>query len=162
MPTLWDLHTVVLHHTRLFFDAAAQVVGEWRDAESEQIGTLLGLVGNLLWARSEYDAVNRGDEETVAFGGAVLGTVGPDLMAAESPAKAAAMALLAEQERSLTEQMDAVLKALQAELARSRDVSTPGQLDRWVWERLFPEVPYGLGRLQLEALLRRRLVAAGR
>lgn len=160
MPTLWDLHAVVLHHHRLFFDAAAQVVREWRDPQSEQIGALLGLIGNLLWARSEYATANRQDEETVALGGAVLGSVGPQLVPGAAGAQAAAAALLGEQERQLVDNMDSVLDALQQELTAARAGATPGALDRWVWERLFPGTPYGLGRLQLEDALRARLAAA--
>jgi hypothetical protein len=90
--------------------------------------------------------------------GAGTGTVGGRLGELSDDPRAQALALVAAEERRVLEQHDELLAGLAAELVGQS--MTPGEFNRWVWERLFPQYPYTLGIAELQAAIREKLGAA--
>jgi hypothetical protein len=70
----WHLNAIILSHVNRVFAAASFVASSSADVDE---GTMVSLMGNLLWASSPYLADDAGEEAMMAFGGAVAGTLGP-------------------------------------------------------------------------------------
>lgn len=150
--TSWDLHPVVLAHLERFFGAARRATAS---APPDGFGTAVGLAGNLLWANSAFLGGSKDREQALGIVGAVAGTLGPSLGGGE-PAVFAGV--LDDLERTLLGSLDAVLAAL-ATRATAEGVTrdSPAQLDRWVWQALFPGYPWPVGHAELEQAIRARL-----
>ena len=74
----WHVNAIILAHVNRVFAAASFGAGSSADIND---GTMVSLLGNLLWAASPYVAHNRTDEAMMAFGGAIAGTMGPAFVA---------------------------------------------------------------------------------
>jgi hypothetical protein len=156
--TRWDLNAVVLCHCQRYFAAVTAAIQGWQDPGDQELGQLASLLGNVLWARSAYVGLDRAREQALSVGGAVVGTIGGRLGELSDDPRAQALALVAAEERLVLEQHDELLAGLAAELVGQS--MTPGEFNRWVWERLFPQYPYSLGTSELQAAVRERLGAA--
>ncbi len=156
--TPWDLNAVVLCHTQRWFAAVTAVVQAWRDPGDRELAELTTLLGNAMWAHSGFVAESREHEHAMAWTGAMAGTLGGKLADLSRDRREGALALVSAQERALRELDDQLLTVLLAELGDRQ--LTPGQLNRWVWQRLFPHDPYASSTAELQGAIQRRLTAA--
>jgi len=158
-PGLWDLNGIVLCHLSRFFQAAIQVVREWRDPDRDLVGALLTLSGNMLWARSGFEAADVAQEQQMAYGGAVIGSVaGRALDASGSAGRERALALLDRLERELRRDHDALLELLVDELGRLGLLSaSPARTNAAIWALLFPRFPFEESQGELCARIAREL-----
>ena len=156
--TRWDLNAVVLCHCQRYFGAVTTVVQAWEDAGLHDLGQLVATMGNLAWARAGYVGLGRGPEEALSVAGAMAGTWGGELVGASGDLRQRALAVIAAEERHVWANLDPILDTLAAELGTR--MMKPGELDRWVWERLFPQYPWGLGLSELQEAIRQRLAPA--
>lgn len=156
MVTIWDLNPIVLGHTDRFFRAAARVLEGWYDQDEALLGALVELSGNMLWARSSFEAASRAEEHAMAHGGAFLGTMGDRAvkgLLGQGPATA-----LAELERQVRQAHDAILAALARDLGQDRlETTSPARLNKTVWERLFPGYDHEASHQELCSAIRDRL-----
>lgn len=162
-PSRWELNAVVLCHLTRFFQAATQVVRQWRDPDDELVGALLTLSGNMLWARSGFEARDRAEEQQMAYGGALVSSVAERALGATgSGRRARALALLDRLEQELRLNHDAVLGKLSTELqAAALSGAPPGQVNAAVWSFLFPRFPYAESHEQLCRRIEAQLRSAG-
>lgn len=159
--TRWDLNAVVLCHCQRYFSAVTAVIQAWEDADLQELGQLVTMLGNTVWARSGFVGADKGREEALAMAGAMTGTYGGQLVGAASDLRRRALALVCAEERRVWEQYDQLLDGLAAELGAR--MMKPGELHRWVWERLFPQYPWGCGVAELQEAVRGRMAeVAGR
>ncbi len=156
MLSRWELNAIVLCHVQRFFAAANQVVNGWEDPNLALERTLVSLAGNLLWVRSSFDAQSEEESEAMATVGALAGTFGGAIPAAQDP-REQALLLLDSLERQCLESVDLILADLQQSLAQRQPLSSR-QVNRLVWERLFPQYPYECGSEELKRRIRRRLL----
>ena len=138
----WHLNAIILAHVNRVFAAATM-------ASSSTVidtGTVVGLMGNLLWAASPYVSDNPKEEATMAFAGAMVGSLGPALAAQGEDAISAA-------EREFFTRHDELLESVWAKLkAEGLDKSkSPAAVNARVWTLLFPNLRYGLSLSELAA-----------
>ena len=143
-PSLWDLNGIVLCHLSRFFQAATQVVRESRDPDRDLVGALLTLSGNMLWARSGFEAADEAQEQQMAYGGAVIGSVAERALDATGSARRArALALLDRLERELRRDHDVLLELLADELGRLGLLgASPARTNAAIWALMFPRFPF--------------------
>lgn len=159
MYSLWDLNMVVVTQTSRFFHAANLVLQSWTGADAELLRSLLTLSGNMLWARSSFEAADQAEEQQMAYSGAFIGTMaGQAVDAMEGDHRQQATALLTRVERQLRANHDQLLCLLDQEFKQQGlEAATPGQLNRAVWRRMFPGYPYGCSTAELCQLIRAQL-----
>lgn len=147
MPTIWELNAVLLAHTTHFFVAANMVLERWQDPDEAFLGSLVNLSSNMLWARSSFDARDRAEEKEMAYTGAFLGSVADRALEGISGTRARAEQVLDQLERGIREGHEQLLELLQGQLAGQQ--LGPGQVNRAVWEALFPRFSHdaSLGEL---------------
>jgi len=160
--TPWHLNAIVLCHLNRFFQAAASVVHEWRDTDRDLLGALLTLSGNMLWARSSFEAQSREQERSMAYTGAVVSSVADKAVAGTGDLrKQQALALLASAELEIHETHDGLLTMLMKELqAAGLAHAAPGRVNAAVWSILFPSYPYACSYNELTEAIRQRLAPA--
>jgi len=156
--TPWDLNAVVLCHLQRYFSAVTAVIQGWEDVGNRELGQLTSLLGNVAWARSGFVTDSRAEEEAMAWTGALAGALGDRLADLAGDRRHEALALVCAEERRVREHFDLIVEALAAELGDRSP--TPGELNRWVWRRLFPSYPWECGVAELQEAIRRRLEAA--
>jgi len=156
--TGWELNPIVLCHCQRFFGAVAAVIDGWEDEEASELSLLIALLGNAMWARSSFVAQDRDTEEAMAMSGALASTLAGRLPRSGAH-KQQALDLVAAQERQVLDHYDQILDRLRAELDDST-ARSPGELNRWVWTRLFPRYPHGTSTVELQQAIRARLKVA--
>jgi hypothetical protein len=149
-PDSWAINGIVLAHLNRFSFAASKAT----QAVHDRAGSLLGLVGNLTWAASPFGGGGRQQEAGMALLGALLGSLGPD-----AAGNAAAPAPLAALEREFFSLHDQILTHVENALALEGPLS-PAQVNRRVWEIMFPQLPYGTSLDELADVLQGLLVQA--
>lgn len=154
-PNRWDLNPIVLHHTHRFFNAVSLVIHRWTDPDRELLDEVAALLGNILWAQSAYITSNKVTEESLALAGALSSTVARKLNTSEGTARWLALEIVSRRERAVIDHTDQLLDALVDEL-ESLEL-TPGEVNRWIWERLFPTFPHDLSQSELQDAIRRHL-----
>jgi hypothetical protein len=151
----WQLNPVVLCHLQRYFAALTAVVQSWEDPGDRELAELTTLLGNVMWAKSGFVAQDREHEAAMAMGGAVAGTLGGRVARLSSDRREQALALIVAEERRVWASYDLLLRGLAEELGeRSLE---PGQLNAWVWGRLFPGYPHGRGIAELQQGMRAKL-----
>lgn len=155
--TPWDLNPVVLCHLQRYFAALTAVVQAWEDPTDRELAQLTTLLGNAMWAHSGFVSENREQEHAMAWAGAMAGTLGGRIAGLSGDLRRQALALVCAEERRVWTRYDPLLQALAAELGERS--LPPGELNRWVWERLLPQYPYGCGTAELQDFVRQRLGA---
>lgn len=159
MVTVLDLNPIVLCHIDRFFRCASQVLEGWYDHDEALLGALVELSGNMLWARSSFEARDRAEEQVMAHGGAFIGTLGGRAvkgLLGEGPLEA-----LAELELQIRHGHDAILAALARDLGQQGlETDSPARLNKAVWERLFPGYAYFWGNDALCQAIKERLQRA--
>ena len=123
-----------------FTDAAGTVTIPATMASASAVidkGTVVGLLGNLLWAASPYVSDDETEEATMAFAGAVAGSLGPALAVQGEDAVSAA-------EREFFTRHDQLVDAVWARLREDgvKDNSSPHAVNKRIWQLLFPELRY--------------------
>ncbi len=150
LPNHWELNAIVLHHSQRFFDAVNQVIERWSDPDEARLGSLIALVGNVLWAQSPYITRGPAEEETFALAGALAATVGEKMGGVEVEARLLAREIVSRNERRLRARHDDIVEQLLTELRTEQPPDpTPGTINRWVWDRMFPGFSFDLGQSQL-------------
>lgn len=159
MVDQWQVNAILLSQINRFFGAAQQAVQAWSPNDEALIGGLGTLVGNLLWARSHFDAPNREQEEQMATTGAVVSSLADRVVQGQSgTARARALATLGEVERVLRTNYDAVLETVMGRLREERLLgATPARVNAAVWGVLFPDVPHDASQTGLVEALAARL-----
>jgi hypothetical protein len=118
--------------------AAASVAASSKTLEP---GTIVSLLGNLMWAASSYVTKDRTQEATMAFAGAIAGTLAPSFLGGGDDETSAA---LRAGEREFfarhDDLVDAVWEALGA--AGLHQSSSCAAVNAYVWEFLFPQLTY--------------------
>ncbi len=163
MPSLWDLNAIALAHRQRFFAALHEALDDLSRDRAAQAAVWPTVVGNLLWVRAGFDEQQPAlQREASATAGALLGTLGPELLAATSDDPlAAARALAQEQEQALLQHWDLWLARLQRDLCPpGRPEPSPSSLNEGVWRTLFPNAPYELGFGALVRQLQASLLAS--
>lgn len=159
MVTVWDLNPIVLCHIDRFFGAASQVLDSWHDPDEAFLGALVELSGNMLWARSGFQARDRAEEYAMAHSGAFIGTMGG--RAVQGLLGHGPGAALAELERQVRQAHETILAALARDLGHEGlQTDSPARLNRMVWERLFPGYEYGQSQQELRRAIEERLARA--
>jgi hypothetical protein len=160
--TTFHLNAIVLCHLNRFFHAATQVVRTWREADRDLLGAMLNLSGNMLWARSSFEARSRAEERSMAYTGAAVSSVAERVIgSADNQKKQQALAVLASLERELHERHDALLVVLLKELqAAGLTNASPATVNAAVWSLLFPSYPYACSHDELAEAIRARLAPA--
>lgn len=162
LPSQWELNAVVLHHSQRFFNSVFLVIQRWEDPDKAFLGSLIALVGNVLWAQSPYVTRGPGEEEVYALAGALAASVGEKMGDAENEARWLAHEIVSRNERRFLDRHDELLERLQAELSDMEPFSpTPVAVNRWIWNRLFPGFPYDAGQAELQRAIRRYLEGRG-
>ena len=138
----WHLNAIILAHVNRVFAAATMASA----STVIDTGTVVGLMGNLLWAASPYVSDNPKEEATMAFAGAMVGSLGPALAAQGEDAISAA-------EREFFTRHDELLEAVWTKLkAEGLDKSkSAAAVNARVWTLLFPNLRYGLSLSELAA-----------
>ena len=152
--TPWDINAVVLHHLGRFFQAARAAISNRPDPAREDralLGALVTLSGNMLWARSSFEAEDQDQERAMAYGGALIGSLAERaLPAGEDRPRQRAAAALAALERQIHAVYDDLLCGLAGRLeAEGLSRGTPGQINEALWSFLFPCLPYGASQEEL-------------
>lgn len=162
MWTIWQLNSITQHHITRFFQAATSVVEQWRDPDGVLLGSLLSLSGNMLWARSSFEAESEAESQAMAYTGAITGSLaGPAVaqLCGVAAWRQQALSVLAETERRLTACYDDLLTLLSGQLlAQGLGQATPAALNRAVWQRLFPAYPFQLSQAELRQAIRDQLI----
>ena len=141
----WDVNAIVLHHRTRFFSAALLAVQQL-DASD---GSKLSLLGNLSWAGSSFFAKDREQQVAMAFGGALLGALGPGTVAGG----AGVAEQLGVLERAFLDRHDEIVANAWASLSQSGLLdASPSAVNEHVWALLFPPLAYrqSLGELVLQ------------
>lgn len=159
----WQLNAIVLQHIDRFFGAAQQAVQAWSPNDDALIGGLGTLVGNLLWARSHFEAPNQRQEEQMATTGAVVSSLADRVVQGQSgTARARALVALAEVERALRTDYDALLETVMGKLREQKLLgASPATVNAAAWSVLFPDFPASSSQPELVAALAARLQSAG-
>lgn len=158
MLTIWDLNAIVLCHVNRFFQTARLAVRQAPLPDEQLLGSILSLTGNMLWARSSFEAADEVEAQEMAYTGALLGSVADQAVEGLDSFRARGLALLASAEAQLLAHHDRLLEGLLAEL-RAAGHDTPAGVNRAVWQRLFPGYPYAQSQVELYEQLCRRLAA---
>lgn len=132
----WALNAIILSHVNRVFAAASLAV----TTEAMDPGTLVSLLGNLVWASSSFAAKDREEAATMAFAGAIAGSLGPTLLASESEASATLRACEREFLLHHDELVEQAWNSLGA--ANLRGSSSCAAVNAHVWELLFPQLRY--------------------
>jgi hypothetical protein len=142
----WHLNAIVLAHVNRVFAAATMASA----STVVDTGTVVGLMGNLLWAASPYVSDNPTEEATMAFAGAMVGSLGPALAAqGEDAISAAEREFFARHD----ELVDQVWERLRAEgLDKSKSFAA---VNARVWALLFPSLRYEQSLSELAAEITR-------
>ena len=129
----WHVNGIVLSHVNRVFAAATMASAS---AVIDK-GTVVGLLGNLLWAASPYVSDDPKEEATMAFAGALAGSLGPALAVQGEDAVSAA-------EREFFARHDQLVDAVWARLREDgvREDSSCHAVNKRVWQLLFPELRY--------------------
>ncbi len=161
MITAWDLNPIVLSHTNRFFQAATVVLQTWSEPDEDLLGALLTLSGNMLWARSSFEARSKHEEQGMAYSGAFISSVADRAAQGLLGGVGQALDALTALERQVRCGHDAILAALAREFAHEAlEQVSPAGLNDAVWERLFPEFAPDLSQGELCAAIRARLARA--
>jgi hypothetical protein len=158
MLTIWDLNAIVLCHLNRFFQTARQVVQQCPRPDEQLLSSILSLTGNMIWARSSFEAADEEEAREMAFTGALLGSVSDHAVEGLDTFRARGLALLASAEEQLLAVHDRLLDGLLAQLRRDGSQVSPASVNEAVWQRLFPGYPYGQSQVALYEQIRRRLV----
>ena len=160
--TAWYLNSIVLCHINRFFQAATSVVRDWRDSDRDLLGALLTLSGNMLWARSSFEATSREQERSMAYTGAMVSSVADRAVSGAGNIKQQqALAVLASAEHEIHEIYDTLLAMVMKELQTAGLAhASPGRVNAAVWSLLFPAYPYACSQGELAEAIRERLLAA--
>lgn len=131
----WHVNAIVLSHVNRVFAAASFVASSSADVDE---GTMVSLMGNLLWAASPYASNDVTEEALMAFGGAVAGTLGPAFVGhRHGGTNEVAEVEFREQHDQLVEYVWASL--VEAKLDKS---SSFAAVNAHVWNVLFPNLRY--------------------
>jgi hypothetical protein len=157
----FHLNAIVLCHLNRFFHAATQVVRTWCETDRDLLGAMLTLSGNMLWARSPFEAGDRGEERAMAETGAAVSSVADRVITSvDNKKKQQALEVLASLERALHERHDVLLVVLLKELqAAGLTNASPATVNAAVWSVLFPSYPYACSHEELAEAIRSRLAA---
>lgn len=138
----WHLNAIILSHVNRVFAAATMA----SSSVVVDTGTVVGLMGNLLWAASPYVSDNPKEEATMAFAGALVGSLGPALAAqGEDAISAAEQEFFARHD----ELVDAVWRVLEERgMTRSKSYAA---VNGAVWSLLFPALRYEQSLSELAA-----------
>lgn len=142
----WHVNGIVLSHVNRVFAAATMASA----SAVVDKGTIIGLLGNLLWAASPYVSDDTSEEATMAFAGAMAGSLGPALAVQGEDAISAA-------EREFFARHDQLVDAIWARLREDgvSDASSCHAVNRRVWQLLFPELRYEQSLSELAAQIAR-------
>ncbi|MEZ4238239.1 MAG: hypothetical protein R3F59_19230 [Myxococcota bacterium] len=150
----WDLNAVVLAHVNRFFQAARRVVPHLQD---DQASALVGFAGNLLWANSAFADVPDAQKRAMAVVGGAAKTLADQLDLGGGRQRVAQRAM-DDLEQELLAHLDPLLEGLVRDIeAAGLAEASPGTVDAWVWQRLFPGYPWAAGEATLEAAILARL-----
>jgi len=132
----WAVNAIILSHVNRVFAAASLAV----NTEALDPGTLVSLLGNLTWAASAFTAKDREEEATMAFAGALAGSLGPTLLASQSEASATLRAC----EREFLLRHDELVEIAWNSLGAAglRSSNSCAAVNAHVWELLFPQLRY--------------------
>ena len=159
MITRWELNPIVLQHLRHYFHAATHIIQELAESLSSSSSWWIPMFGNFLWARSPYVTDTPSQEEAMALLGAILGTVGDQLPHEEDPHRIP-LRLLAQLEKDCFARFDLLLETLLQKLEEEGlEEASPARVNAFIWQNLFPNLPYEVSQQELEDLLRTRLQA---
>ncbi|MCB9638501.1 MAG: hypothetical protein H6728_12995 [Myxococcales bacterium] len=152
-PSRWQISLMMLQHQEHFFRAIGDVVREWPDTQRDQFAALIALLGNMLWARSTYDARDKDQEQLMAYAGATAGTFASQI-APQSDVRGRLENFLDSIEQRFYAAHDALVALLETKIqALPQEACTPGQVQAMVWETLFADIPYGKGTFALQRSL---------